>query len=175
MPPGVRRGPVGSRRAPRRPVGTAWRAQGVRTSIVHRYGTVERPVEPHRVPSCQNRVPTEVRRNPIWPDGARRAPTDDSTVPYQCTTDIRTHTGSSGVPMGPPGARQDPTGPRRTAGGTVGPRFIGASPVWAARSSYWRQPWLWYSVTGSQCQSGWVIPKSFHAAHCRTQPRPAIF
>ena len=25
---------------------------------------------------------------------------------------------------------------------TVGPRLIGASPVWAARSSYWRQPGL---------------------------------
>ena len=27
---------------------------------------------------------------------------------------------------------------QRTAGGTFGPRSIGASPVWAARSSYWR-------------------------------------
>ena len=26
-------------------MGTPWRAQGVRTSIVHQYGTVERPVE----------------------------------------------------------------------------------------------------------------------------------
>ena len=75
-------------------MGTPWRAQGVRISIVHRYGTVERSVEPPRVPSCQNRVPTETRRNPTWPDGTRRALTDHSTVPYQCTTDTRTYTDS---------------------------------------------------------------------------------
>ena len=48
-------------------MGTLWRAQGVRTSIVHQYGTVERSVEPRRVPSCQIRVPMETRWNPIWP------------------------------------------------------------------------------------------------------------
>ena len=41
--------------------------------------------------SCQNRVPMETRRNPTWPDGTRRALTDHSTVPYQCTVDIRTY------------------------------------------------------------------------------------
>ena len=76
------------------------------------------------------------------PDRTRRVLADRSTVPYRCTIDVRTHTGPSGVPTGPPGPCRDPTDPRRTAGGTVGPRFIGASPVWAARSSYWRQPWL---------------------------------
>ena len=40
--------------------------------------------------------------------------------------------------MASPRALRGPIGTRRTAGGTVGPRFIGASPVWAARSSYWR-------------------------------------
>ena len=39
-----RRAAVGARRGPGGPVGTLWRAQGVRTSIVHQYGTVERPV-----------------------------------------------------------------------------------------------------------------------------------
>ena len=73
--------------------------------------------------------------NPSEPD---MAPTDHSTAPYRCTIDVRTHTGPSGVPTGPPGARRDPMGPRQTAGSTVGPRLIGASPVWAARSSYWR-------------------------------------
>ena len=86
-----------------------WRAQGVRTSIVHQYGTVERSVEPRRVPSCQNRVPTETRRNPIWPDGTRRALTDHSTVPYQCTTDIRTHMGPYGTLTCPDGTQCDPT------------------------------------------------------------------
>ena len=47
-------GPVGP------PEGPVW----VRTSIVHRYGTVERSVEPRRVLSCEIRVPTETRRNP---------------------------------------------------------------------------------------------------------------
>ena len=42
-------------------MGTPWRAQGVRTSIVHRYWTVERPVEPCRVLSCQISVPTGTR------------------------------------------------------------------------------------------------------------------
>ena len=76
VPPAVRRGSVGSRRGSGGPVGTPWRAQGVRTSIVHLYGPVERSVEPRRVPSCQNSVPTETRRNavlaqrdPASPDG----------------------------------------------------------------------------------------------------------
>ena len=53
--------------------------------------------------------------------------------------------------FGPPGhatasprALPGPVGPRRAPGGTVGPRLIGASPVWAARNSYWRQPVLLY-------------------------------
>ena len=49
--------------------------------------------------------------------------------------------------MASPRALRSPVGTqraRRTAGGTLGPRLIGASPVWAARSSYWRQPWLLY-------------------------------
>ena len=86
-------------------MGTPWRAQGVRTSIVHRYGTVERPVEPRRVPSCQISVPTETCRNPIWPDRTRRALTDHSTVPYQCTTDIRTDTGPYGTLTYPDGTK----------------------------------------------------------------------
>ena len=68
-----------------------WRAEGVRTSIVHRYGTVERPVEPQEVSSCQISVPTETPRNPIWPDGTRRAQPDHSIVRY--TIDVRAHTG----------------------------------------------------------------------------------
>ena len=68
----------------------------------------------------------------------RHGSTGRSTVPYWCTIDVWTHTGPYGVPTGPPGPRWDPTGPQRTAGGTVGPHLIGASPVWAARSSYWR-------------------------------------
>ena len=45
VPPRVRWGPVGSRRGPGGPMGTPWRTQGVRTSIVHRNGTVERTVK----------------------------------------------------------------------------------------------------------------------------------
>ena len=82
---------------------TPWRAQGVRTSILHRYGTVERPVDPCRVLSCQNRVPTETRWNPTWSEVTRQALTDHSTVPYQCTIDIRTHTGPYGTLKNPVG------------------------------------------------------------------------
>ena len=92
-------------------MGPPWRAQGVCTSIVHRYGTVERPVETRRVSSCQNRVPMETRRNPIWPDGTRRGLTDHSIVPYQCTTDVRTYTGPYGTLTYPDGTRRDPTQP----------------------------------------------------------------
>ena len=92
-------------------MGTPWRAQGVCTSIVHRYRTVERSVQPRRVPSCQNRVPTETRRNPIWPDGTRRALTDHSTVPHQRTTDIRTYTGPYGTLMYTDRTQRDPTQP----------------------------------------------------------------
>ena len=58
-------------------MGTPWRAQGVRTSIVHRYGTVERSVEPCRVPSCQNGnllEPDMARRDPTSPDGSLDCP-----------------------------------------------------------------------------------------------------
>ena len=92
-------------------MGTPWRAQGVRTSIVHRYGTVERSVEPGRVLLCQSSVPTETHRNPKWPDGTRRALTDHSTVPYQCRTHIRTDTGPYGTLSYPDGAQRDPTQP----------------------------------------------------------------
>ena len=82
VPPAGRLEPVGARRGHGGPVETPWRAQGVRTSILHRYGTVERPVEPCRVLSCQIRVPTGTCRTPIWPDGTQQALTDHSTVPY---------------------------------------------------------------------------------------------
>ena len=70
-----------------------------------------------------------------------------STVPYWCTIDVRTPWARHGVPTGPPGPRRAPTDPRRTAGGTVGLRLIGASPVWAARSSYWRSRGCLFRVT----------------------------
>ena len=92
-------------------MGTPWRAQGVRTSIVHRYGTVERSVEPCRLPSCQISVPTETRQNPMWPDGTRRALTDHSTVTYQCTTDR--YTDRYGTLTYPDGTQRDPTQPMK--------------------------------------------------------------
>ena len=74
----------------------------------------------------------------FWHDGTRQGSTGRSTVLYRCTIDVRTPWARHGVPTGHLGPRRDPTEPRRTSGGTVGPRLIGASPVWAARSSYWR-------------------------------------
>ena len=82
VPPAVRRGPGGPVETPEGPV---W----LRTSIVHRYRSVEPSVEPHWVPLCQNRISMESCRNPMWPDGTRRAPMEDSTIPYRCTTDLR--------------------------------------------------------------------------------------
>ena len=123
-------------------MGTPWRAQGVRTSIVHQYGTVERSARARRGLSGHDGFRRVSVGTLIWHDGTRQGSTGRSTFPYRCMIDVRTHTGPYGVPTGPLGRRQDPMGPRRTAGGTVGPRLIGASPVWAARSSYWRQPWL---------------------------------
>ena len=65
VPPGVRGGSVGSLRGPGGPVGPPEGPVWLRTSIVHQYGTVERSVEPCRVPSCQISVPTKTRPNPI--------------------------------------------------------------------------------------------------------------
>ena len=51
-------------------MGTPWRAKGVRTSIVHRYGSVEQSVDPRRV------VPKQGSDgNPLEPDMARQDPT----------------------------------------------------------------------------------------------------
>ena len=71
----------------------------VRTSIVDQYGTVERCVEPRRVPSCQ--------MDPIWPDGTRRALTDHSMASYGCTTKIGTHTDPRGTLTGPNRTQSD--------------------------------------------------------------------
>ena len=46
---------------------------------------------------------------PIWPDGPRRALTEDSMDPYRCTTKIRTHTGPRRAPTSLDGTRRDPT------------------------------------------------------------------
>ena len=76
VPPAGRRGSVGSRKGPQRARGDVVACQGVRTSIVHPYGTVERSVEPCWVPSCQVRFLTETRWNLICgltgPDEPRR-------------------------------------------------------------------------------------------------------
>ena len=95
--------------------------------------------------------------------GACSHPTGCSRVPYWCTIDVRTPWARHGVPTDPPGSRWAPTAARQTPSGTVGPRFIGASPVWAARSSYWRQPGLLYPAWSSQVTSPGRV--------CRSQGR----
>ena len=73
----------------------------------------------------------------FWHDGTRQGSTDRSTVPYRCTTHVRTHTGPSGVPTGPPGPRRDPTDPlrhrripfHRRLPGLGGPQLLLASAV----------------------------------------------
>ena len=96
-----------------------------------------------------NRVSTGFRRNPVlarWDPTGLDGSLDCPVLVHDC--DVRTHTGPSGVPTGPPGPHRDPEGPRRTPGGTVGSRFMGASPVWAARSSYWRSRGYLYPRLG---------------------------
>ena len=74
---------------------------------------------------------------------------------------------------GPPGpATASPralwglVGTQRTPGGTVGPRLIGASPVWAARSSYWRQPVLLYQARAA---CGLVRVLRFEGQHAQAE------
>ena len=139
-PPGAR--PSGPDGAPEGP----WGRRGVPRGSEHQLRTdTEQSSDPSsHVGSC--RAKTAFRRVSVgtlfWHDGTRRGSTDRSTGPYRCTIDVRTPWARHGVPTGPLGPRRAPTDPRRTAGGTVGPRFIGASPVWAARSSYRRRPGL---------------------------------
>ena len=101
VPPAVRWGPVGSRRAPGEPVGPLEGAVWVCTSIVHRYGAVERWVGPRWVPSCQFRIPTETHRDAMRPERTPPVLTAHSTVPYRCTTEVRTHTGPYRTLTGP--------------------------------------------------------------------------
>ena len=44
---------------------------------------------------------------PIWPDGPRRALTEDSMDPYRCTTKIQTHTGPRRPPTSLDGTQPD--------------------------------------------------------------------
>ena len=81
------------------------------------------PVGPYRLKSGFRRVSVGTL---IWHDRPRQGLTDQSTVPYRCTTKIRTPQGPYGNPTGRQEPRRDSTGPRRPAGGTVGARFIGA-------------------------------------------------
>ena len=87
------------------------------------------------------RLPTQLGAcsRPPGLDGSLDCP----VLVHKNKIDVRTHVAPYGVPMGLRGPRRDTTDPQRTAGGTVGPRFIGASPVWAARSSYWRSQCYW--------------------------------
>ena len=105
--------------------------------------------------SCQNvgshQVKSGFRRVSVgilfWHDGTRQGSMGRSSVLYRCTIDARTHAEPYGVPThlsGPSG----PNRPQRTAGGTVAARLIGASPEWAARSSYWpSRGYLYHTVT----------------------------
>ena len=94
----------------------------IRVHQVFRQGSLG-PVRPYRLKSGFRRLSVGT---PIWHNRPRRGLTDHSTVPYPCTTEIRTLQGPYGGPRGRRGPRRDPTGPRRPAGGTVGPCFIGA-------------------------------------------------
>ena len=104
-PPGPRRVPTGPQRARGATVGALGgpylsRAP-IRDSRVIRQ-TLTGPVVPNR---GSDGTPTEPRLEPIWPDGPRRALTEDSMDPYRCTTKIRTHTGPRRPLTSPDGTR----------------------------------------------------------------------
>ena len=145
-------GPVGSQ------VGTSGPRMVPYRSVYQSYTDTGRSSDPSGLVGS-HRAKTTFRRVSVgtlfWHDGTRRGSTDRSTGPNRCMIDVRTPWARHGVPTGPPGPRRDPTDP----GGTVGPRFIGASPVWAARSSYWRQPWLWYDSYMLKCDPDLAYPK----------------
>ena len=69
-------------------MGTPWRAQGVRTSIVHRYGTVERALSGPVVPKqCSDGNPSEpdmARRDPTSPDGSLNCPVSRGDLIAAC-------------------------------------------------------------------------------------------
>ena len=112
VPLAGRRGPVRSRRGSWQPLGCRWGPGGpylsrtpIQDSRVILQGLMG-PVVPNQ---GSNGNPTEPRLWPIWPDGPRRALTDDSMDPYGCTTNIRTHTGPLGTPTSPDGTQRDPS------------------------------------------------------------------
>ena len=114
----IRLGPVGSRQGSSGLVGDRMGPYLSRTPIrvhrVFRQGS-SGAVGPYRLKSGFRRVSV---RTPIWHDKPRQASTGHSTVPYRCTTKIRTPQGPYSIPTGCLGPRRDPMGPRRPAGGT---------------------------------------------------------
>ena len=89
-----------------------------------------------RAISGSDGVPSEPCFGTMGPDKARR-------VARLSRIDARLMYGPYGVPTGPPGACRDPTGPRRTASGTVRPRFIGAPPrLLVLQLRQLEHPWL---------------------------------
>ena len=113
--------PLGPVRARRGSSGTRMGPYLSRTPIrVHRVFRQRSsgPVGPYRLKSGFHRVSV---RTPIWHDKPRQASTGHSTVPYRCTTKIRTPQGSYGSPTGRQGPHRDPTGPRRAAGAPSDP------------------------------------------------------
>ena len=101
-----------------------------------------------RAISGSDGFPSELCFGTTGPVGARR-------VARLSLIDARLTYGPPGHATASPRALWRPVGTQRTPGGTVGPRLIGASPVWAARSSYWRQPVL--LVIAIMCRSAQSI------------------
>ena len=106
-PPAGGWGPVGSQRGPSRVVGLPWPYLS-RAPIRDSRVTRQAPTGPVVLNRRSNGNLTEPQLRPIWPDGPRRALTDDSMDPYRCTTKIRTHTGPRRAPTSPDGTQQNP-------------------------------------------------------------------
>ena len=124
--------PLGPVRARRGSSGTRMGPYLSRTPIrvhrVFRQGS-SGAIGPYRPNSGFRRVSVGT---PIWHDRPRRGLTDHSTVPYRCTTKIRTPQGPYGSSRGRRGPRRDPTGPPAAGRRHRRTPFHRSSPVWGS-------------------------------------------
>ena len=118
--------PSGSRMVPNRSVYQSYTDTGQSSDLAGLVGSL-------RAISGSDGFPSEPCFGTTGPDMARR-------IARLSRIGARLMYGPPGHAMAAPRALRRPVGTQRTPGGTVGPRLIGASPVWAARHSYWRPP-----------------------------------
>ena len=133
-------------------LGLVWSRQGTSGSHMVPYGSVYQSY-PDTGQSSDPSGPVGSRRAISGSDGFLSEPCFGTTGPDRARRIARLSRIGARLMYGPirdptasPRALRDPVGTQRTPSGPPAapsdPGLIGASPVWAARSSYWRQPWL---------------------------------